>query len=60
MKQLNVKVLRPFLIKGEPVKVGAKLTFDAPLAYELLHAQKVEVVPDAKPAGQKPSAGEKE
>lgn len=46
-KQVSIKVLRPFCIKGEPVKVGAKLEVDPALAVELISLNKAERVPDA-------------
>lgn len=49
MKTVRVKVLRPFLMKGEPQPIGTVLEVDAALAGELLNASKAErVAPPVK------------
>lgn len=41
---LTGRVLRAFLVQGEPVKVGAEVTLDRRLAVELAAANKLELL----------------
>lgn len=45
MKTVNVKVMRPFLVRGQRQEVGAVLEVDRVLAGELTSAGKAVVVP---------------
>ena len=63
-KTVQVKVLRAFLLKGEPQKVNSTLTVGEKLARELASYNKVEVVkpgtvaqPESKPAAKRPAQG---
>jgi len=53
-KTMEIEVTRPFLHKGQPLKVGAKLTVELALGAELVSMNKAKRVqsaaPEAKPA----------
>lgn len=50
MKTMEIVVTRAFLHKGEPQKVGTKLTVDLALGCELVSMNKAERVPAPKAA----------
>lgn len=54
MKTVNVKVLRAFLLKTEPQKVGATISMELGLARELASSNKVEILKDAPPVADEP------